>query len=267
MMPSAVKVLTLAQLTLGQDWRLSLCHDRPAHLLMWITRGQGRLQLDGQRRGVGAHNAIFVPAKALFSLEIGRQGYGQAIVIPDGAPLRLPQMPRHLRIRDVQAQTDLTSLIEAAQREQQAQRPLVQDALEGHAALISVWLRRQCLLDEHVPDKRSAGARLSARFCQMVADRYATGAPMAVYAQTLGVTPTHLTRTVKASTGKTAADILTERVVHAARDLLMTTSFSAQNIARHLGFGSAAYFTRFMQQHTGYPPSKLRPPKEELART
>mgnify|MGYP003669994487 FL=1 len=257
----AVEVLTLAQLSLGQDWRLALCHDRPAHLLLWITRGQGLLQLDGQRRGVGAHNAIFIPAKSLFALEIGRQGFGQAIVIPDGTPMRLPQMPRHLRIRDVQAQTELTSLIEAAQREQQARRPLSQDALEGHAALMSVWLRRQITMDEHIPEKRSAGARLSGRFCEMVADRYATGASMAAYAQTLGVTPTHLTRAVKTATGKTAADILTERVVHAARDLLMTTSFSARNIAQHLGFGSAAYFTRFIQQHTGHPPSKLRPAK------
>jgi AraC family transcriptional regulator, transcriptional activator of pobA len=124
---------------------------------------------------------------------------------------------------------------------------------------MSVWLRRQITQDEHIPDKRNAGARLSARFCQMVAERYATGAPMATYAETLDVTPTHLTRAVKAATGKTAADILTERVVHAARDLLMTTQHSAQDIARHLGFGSAAYFTRYIQHHTGQPPSKLRP--------
>ena len=87
---------------------------------------------------------------------------------------------------------------------------------------------------------------------------------MATYAEALDVTPTHLSRAVKAATGKTAADILTERVVHAARDLLMTSNHSAQDIARHLGFGSAAYFTRYIQQHTGLPPSKLRPSKAAL---
>lgn len=259
MRDEAVETLTLAQLSQGQDWRLSLCHDSPAHLLIWITRGQGLLQLDGQRRGLGTHNAVFIPAGSLFALELGRQGFGQVVKIPDATPLRLPQTPRHLRIRDVQAQTELTGLIEVAQREQQSRRPLFNDALEAHAALMSVWLRRQIMQDEHIQDKRSAGERLSARFCQMVAERYATGAPMATYAETLGVTPTHLSRAVKAATGKTAADILTERVVYAARDLLMTTQHSAQAIARHLGFGSAAYFTRYIQQHTGKPPSKLRP--------
>ena len=81
---------------------------------------------------------------------------------------------------------------------------------------------------------------------------------MAQYAESLEVTPTHLSRAVKSATGKTAADILTERVVHEARHLLGTTEHSAQDIARHLGFGSAAYFTRFMQQHTGLTPSRLR---------
>jgi AraC family transcriptional activator of pobA len=237
---------------------MTLSHDLPSHLLIWITRGQGLLQLDGQRRGLGAHNAVFIPARSLFSIELGRQGFGQAVVIPDGAPMRLPQMPRHLRIRDVQAQTELTGLIEAGQREQQTPRPLFNDALDAHAALISVWLRRQIMQEEHVPDRRSAGIRLSARFCRMVSECFATGVPMATYAETLEVTPTHLTRAVKAATGKTAADLLTERVVYEARDMLSTTEHSAQSIARHLGFGSAAYFTRFIQQHTGKPPSKLR---------
>jgi AraC family transcriptional activator of pobA len=40
--------------------------------------------------------------------------------------------------------------------------------------------------------------------------------------------------------------------------LLEETKEPAQNIARFLGFGSAAYFTRFIQQHTGQTPSKLR---------
>lgn len=256
-----IQVHTLAQLTNGQDWRLTLPHDRDSHLLIWITRGQGLVLMDGARRGVGAHNAFFVPAKTLFSLDLGRQSMGQAVVIPDGTPLRLPEIPRHLRIRDVQVQSELSGLIEAAQREDRGTLPLRHDALEAHAALMSLWLRRQILKDEHVPDKRNAAARLSKKFCDLVVERHTTGVPMAQYAAALGVTPTHLTRAVKAATGKSAADILTDRVVHAARLLLAETQEPAQNIARFLGFGSAAYFTRFMQQHTGLTPSKLRASK------
>jgi len=256
--PDDIRVHSLAQLAQGQDWRLQLVHDRPYHLLVWITRGQGRVLLDGMRRGTGAHNALFVPAGTVFALDLGRQSIGQAVVLPVASPLRLPEIPRHLRIRDAQTQSELTNLIEAAGREEQGKRPLRGDALEAHAALMSVWLRRQIMQEEHVPEKRNAAGRLSKRFCDLLAQRFRSGDTMADYATSLEVTPTHLTRAVKAATGKTASDLLTERVLHEARRLLMETKEPAQQIADFLGFGSAAYFTRFIQHHTGMPPSKLR---------
>ena len=90
---------------------------------------------------------------------------------------------------------------------------------------------------------------------------------MAFYAKELGVTPTHLTRVVKQATGKTAAELLTERVVYAARLLLGETGHPARNIAQDLGFGSAAYCTRFMQQHTGMTPTRLRKTATTAAQT
>lgn len=255
---SDIAVQTLAHFGGGQDWQLQLAQSRPQHLLIWTTRGQGRVLLDGMRRGLGTHNAIWVPAGHLFSIELGYQGSGQVVLVPVGTPLRLPEKARHLRIRDAQVQSELTGLIESAQREEQGHRPLHHDALEAQAALMSVWLRRQIMRDEHIPDKRNAAGRLSARFCGMVNTEFSSGLPMADYATALGVTSTHLTRAVKAATGKTAADLLTERTLFEARVLLRDTKQPAQDIARHIGFGSAAYFTRFIQQHTGTPPSKLR---------
>ncbi|MEL6464497.1 MAG: AraC family transcriptional regulator [Pseudomonadota bacterium] len=253
-----VEIKPLGQLTLGQDWRLALAHDRPHYLVMWITRGQGRLLLNGTRRGVGTHNALIVPPQTLFSLELGRQGTGMVAMIPDGAEFRLPSAPRQLRIREVAAINEMTSLFDAAHREATQQRPLAQDAIDAHVALISVWLRRQTAEPDHLPDQMNAAARLAARFCQRVARYHADGTNMADHAAALGVTATHLTRACKAATGRTAADVLTERILYAARVALVETEVPAQDIARHLGFGSAAYFTRFMQQHTGRTPTALR---------
>lgn len=249
---------TLAHFSKGGEWQRQLAHDHGCHLLIWVTRGQGRVLLDGMRRGIGAHNALFVPAQSLLALDLGRQSIGHVVLLPAITDLRLPEAPQHLRIREVQAQSELTGLIEAGLREDQGTRPLRRDALEGHAALISVWLRRQMLEEAHTPARRTAAQRLSARFCTLVSQQYRSGAPMSDYAATLEVTATHLTRAVKEVTGKTAADLLTERVLHEARMMLAHTPHPAKQIAAFLGFGSAAYFTRFMQQHTGLSPSKLR---------
>ena len=253
-----VQISTLAQLTGGQDWQLSLAHDRPAHLVIWITRGQGRMLLNGTRRGVGTHNAMSIPPNTLFSLELGRQGMGLVAVIPDGTDVRLPGGPRQLRLRDVDAISELTGLFEAAQREANTARALSQDALDAHIALMSVWVRRQITLPENLPQPMNAAARLSAAFCDRIVRFHALGLTMAEHASALHVTPTHLTRACKAATGRTAADLLTERVLYAARVALATTDVPIQDVARHLGFGSAAYFTRFIQQHSAQTPSALR---------
>lgn len=253
-----IVIKPLSQVTLGQDWRLSLAHDRPEHVIIWITRGQGRLLLNGTRRGVGTHNALSIPPRTLFSLELGRQGSGMIALVPDGTDIRLPTGPRQLRLREVDAISELTGIFEAAHREITQARPLAQDAVDAHMALMSVWLRRQIAEPDHLPVDMNAAARLSARFCTRVALHHADGMTMADHAEALGVTATHLTRACKAATGRTAADLLTERILYAARVALLETTVPAQDIARHLGFGSAAYFTRFMQQHTGQTPTALR---------
>ncbi|MEL7092025.1 MAG: AraC family transcriptional regulator [Pseudomonadota bacterium] len=253
-----VQISTLAQLSGGQDWRLALPHDRPEHLIVWITRGQGRALLNGTRRGIGTHNALIIPARTLFAIDLGRQGMGQVALIPDGTEIRLPETPRHLRLRDVAAINEITTLFDTAQREATQKRPLVQDALDAHVALISVWVRRQIAQPEHLPQKHDAAARLTAHFCEGIVQSYASPMTMADHAAALGVTPTHLSRACKAATGRTAADLLTQRTLYAARVALTETKVPVQDIARHLGFGSAAYFTRFMQQHTGQSPTALR---------
>ncbi|MEM9637037.1 MAG: AraC family transcriptional regulator [Pseudomonadota bacterium] len=252
------KILTLSQLNMGQDWRLSLAHDQTEHLLIWITRGQGRVLMDGQRRGVGTHNALIIPSCHLFALELGRQAMGQVVMIPQDTDLLVPQIPRLLRIRDSVAMNELTVLIEAANREQASGRPLCTQSMDAFGQLISVWVQRQLALEEHAPKKRNAAARLCGAYCAQINANFAAPMTMSDHAEALGVTPTHLTRACRAATGKTAADLLTERKLHEARCLLTATDVPAQDIARHLGFGSAAYFTRFMQQHTKATPTALR---------
>lgn len=253
-----IHLLSLGQLMQAGAWQLTLAHDRPEHLLIWITRGQGVALLDGARRGIGTHNALFIPARQLMAIDPGRQGYGQALLLPADTHLTLPQTVQHLRIRDVVAQKELTTVLEFLGREQNQQAPLCQSAVQAYGELASIWLRRQTgALD--VPSPRpTAAQRLVRAYCARLVSDFASGANMADYAAALGVTPTHLTRVCRAETGLTAAGLLTQRLLHAARHLLITTQVPVRDIAHHLGFGSAAYFTRFIQGHIGQSPTALR---------
>jgi AraC family transcriptional activator of pobA len=107
-------------------------------------------------------------------------------------------------------------------------------------------------------ERPNSSTRLMQAYAALVARDFTSGRAMAVYARALGVTPTHLTRVCKQASGLTAADLLTERSLHAARDMLEAGELPIGQIAASLGFGSAAYFSRFILQHTGVTPSALR---------
>lgn len=250
-------VSPLLRLMSGGAWQIELAHERDCHLLIWITRGQGRLLMDGQCRGFGPHTAICIPARTLFALELGRQSIGQVLRVGEALPCNLPETPMQIRVSDMQEQARLNTLFDAIQREQQINDDHAHRAVLSYADLMGIQVQR---LWQRASEnqKISAARRLCRAYCARLAQDAEGAYNMAGHACELGVTPTHLTRVCKQETGKTAAALLTERHLHSARSLLIRTSLPMRDIAQTLGFGSAAYFTRFITQHTGETPSALR---------
>ncbi|WP_425100664.1 helix-turn-helix domain-containing protein [Tropicibacter sp. S64] len=242
----------------GAAWKYELQHDRPDTVLLWITRGQGRVIVNGVRRGLSMHSALFLPAGTLFSVELPNTAQALYLECPAALTGRLPHEPMHLRIRDSLAQAELTGTLDTIQRELSQRRPFFDEAIEGHVGLLGVWLNRQVAAGNLDQGEDSAATRLARRFAQSVTRDFRTPNAMALYAEALDVTPTHLTRVCRQTCGKTAADILTERKLHAARLALLAPQPPVSRIARDLGFASAAYFTRFIQNHTGQTPTALR---------
>ncbi|MFW2544482.1 helix-turn-helix domain-containing protein [Primorskyibacter sp. 2E107] len=242
----------------GAAWKYGLQHDRPDNYLLWITRGQGRVIVNGVRRGLSMHSALFLPAGTLFSVDLPNTAQALYLESPAGLTGRLPKDPVHLRIRESLAQAELTGTMDTIQRELAQRRPLLEEAIEAYVALLGVWLNRQMQAGQADESRDTAATRLVRQFAQKVTRDFRTPLAMAAYAEALNVTPTHLSRVCRQTCGKTAADILTERKLHAARIALASPTPAVQIIARDLGFASPAYFTRFVQNHTGLSPTALR---------
>ncbi|TCL09257.1 AraC family transcriptional activator of pobA [Shimia isoporae] len=250
-------VHTIAQHTAGAPWMLELLHVRTHHLLIWTTRGQGRVLLNGVRRGFGTHNAIFAPAGKLVSIELGLQVQGQIALIPADDRFSFPDRAQHLRLQDGTEQLEFIAILEALRRELHEDRPFIEEALNAHTQLLSVTLRRD-LLAAGDPPAAKAAQKLARAYGDLLSRHFTEGHSMAWFADKLDVTPTHLSRVCKQSAGMTAADMLSQLIQHRARLLLIATDRPMRIIAQDLGFGSAAYFTRFCQQHFGAPPSQIR---------
>ncbi len=257
-MAKYAQVMSIQQWIGSEGWRAELPHSRGHHAMLWVTRGQGRAVIDGVLRGITVHTAVCIPAGTLVCLDLGKQSFGTVCTVPQHSPVLMPDQPTILRVRDALAQTELSALLETMQREQTAARPFIDEAMNAHATMLTVWLRRAIIDQRDDRMELSAAQRLTMAYTALIERDYTSGRPMAEYAKSLGVTPTHLTRACRTSAGMTASELLTQRTVYAMRDLLETTDHPANRIAAMLGFKSAAYFSRFVLQHTGMTPTALR---------
>lgn len=80
----------------------------------------------------------------------------------------------------------------------------------------------------------------------------------AFYADALAVTTARLNAACKARTGRTASQILHERILLEARRYLLYTDNSVAQIAHLTGFDDPAYFNRFFTRRSSVPPGQYR---------
>jgi len=258
---SPFRVLPLGRLAKGGRWRTEAMRSYGAPVLLWFTRGQGRITLNGKTSGYTAHNCVFIPAGTMHGFEMNNAVAGMIVVFPPGLEddLDLPEDPVHLRLSDAEQHIELNRLIDAIQTELENGAATASDrALLSHAGLLSVWLERQMSDAEVELPREDATARLAAAYTALVEQDFHSSKTVRDYAQALGVTPTHLSRVCNKACGRPASAILADRVHYEARRLLTETHLPVKDIAAALGFASPAYFTRAFTQHTGRTPSQFR---------
>lgn len=252
-----MRIVPIQRLAQGGRWRVEAMRSLSEPLLLWFTRGQGRITVAGNTRGYGAHNAILVPPHTMHGFEVSPQVYGTALYFGRDGRVPLPDTPLHLRIRETAAQVELTSLLDHIRAEMEQDRPGALRAVGHYAGLLGVWLERQAAAsgDTRRPD---AARRLVARYTALLERDFRSGAGVAEYARALEVTPTHLTRACRQSCGRSASQLLHDRLLFEARRLLLETRMPVKAVSQSLGFTSPAYFTRAFQNGTGKTPSAFR---------
>ena len=257
-------VQSVARLVQGGRWRTEAMrsYDRP--VLLWITRGQGRLTIAGRTCGYGPHNLVFLPPRTQHGFSTMGPVLGSLAFLPNDPLFDWPGEPVHLRLSDVQRQRELTAMIDAMAREQASDCDRSNMALFHHAGLLSVWVSRTAGqlagLQTQSPGTRldTAAHRMAEAFTSLVERDFRKPDGVQHYAQLLGVTPTHLSRVCRKVAGVPALDILTDRRHFEARRLLKDSRLSISEIARQSGFASPAYFTRAFRARAGQSPTEFR---------
>lgn len=99
---------------------------------------------------------------------------------------------------------------------------------------------------------------LLVRYRALLEAHFRSERSLAFYAGDLAVTPARLNAACKARAGKTASDLLYERIVMEAKRYLVYTESSVAQVAHLTGFDDPAYFNRFFTQRVGVSPGAFR---------
>lgn len=255
---SQLRLVAIPRLAAGGRWRVEAMRSLSEPCLLWFTKGQGRITLQGATRGYTAHNAIFIPPGVMHGFEAGPNVFGTAVFFGRDCDVTLPKTALHLRIREVHAQQELNVFLDSILREMTSDVPAHDRATRHYLGLLGVWLERQAKKAEPEAAKPDATRRLVARYTTLLERDFRSGMGVAEFAAALGVTPTHLTRCCKAACGRPASALLQDRRLFEARRLLAETKLPVGHIAASLGFNSPAYFTRAFQHLAGRSPTAFR---------
>jgi len=85
------------------------------------------------------------------------------------------------------------------------------------------------------------------------------------YAMQLNITPDYLNNVIKSSIGKTAKELIVQRIIMEAKRLGLHTVLSLKEIAFALGFEDPSHFSKFYKNETGQPFSDFRATIKSMA--
>jgi AraC-like DNA-binding protein len=78
------------------------------------------------------------------------------------------------------------------------------------------------------------------------------------YAELMFVTPNHLNALTNSVVGKSAGELIRDRILLEAKRLLVNSDLMISQIAESLNFEDNAYFTRFFKKYLGVTPEGFR---------
>jgi AraC family transcriptional regulator, transcriptional activator of pobA len=168
-------------------------------------------------------------------------------------------MPRAIDLRgDPQLALRVQHLLERLSHE--FRQPDSWDAPVGAwLACSALWILALGSAGDGTPELHGSRDTVRLRaFRQLIESQYLKHWPVERYARRLALSETSLNRLCARLAGRTAFDMIQQRLVLEARRRLVYAASSVSSIAAELGFKDPAYFSRFFRRHLGIGPLDFR---------
>jgi AraC-like DNA-binding protein len=248
-------------------------HRIPVHLLALVTAGRAQFTVDfapypcrpggllwvrpGQfvgfpPPGIDATLVLFEPEFPFDAVPAGTPAISAA---PGARPPRLGTYWQPTG-EDEEAIVDGVSQLEIDYNRLVLGQDIPVAVLRHHLAALLLRIRQ--LEPEGGPDQAAADSEVLARFRREVDQRFTQTRQVDDYARALSCSVRTLTRASLAATGRTAKQLLDDRVALEAKRLLAESELPVADIGSRLGFREPTNFGRFFARTVGVSPGQFR---------
>ena len=243
-------------------------HRHRFHELLWIRQGRGRHRIDDEALELTPQTFYLIGKGRVHYFDEGRDLEGYLIrftddflrggVDEDSWDYRTTlfshfAVEKHLSIPDEEMASFEALLAELWLEAQR--RGFGRDGVLRH--LLSALLLRLERCRRQISDQEAGSSESSQLFRAFVEElerQFRDNHHVAHYARQLGVTSRQLTALSRQTTGRTAKQLIRDRLMLEARRMLYHTNASVKEIAFSLGFRDPSYFAKVFKQETGVAP-------------
>ncbi|MCK4868197.1 MAG: helix-turn-helix domain-containing protein [Alphaproteobacteria bacterium] len=225
------------------DWNIRPHRHDSLYQLLFMSHGSARIMLEGGARDLRSPCLVMIPPMVVHGYEFQRDVDGMVITIAESAVERIlamvPKLAPHLATPPGGAGRIC--------------------ALQSHLGLAFVMLARTIARENErqlsIADK---SVDLARNFRGRVDRHFKDHWTVAAHASALAITPTHLNRICRKVLGRSALEVIHERLLLEAKRNLIYTSMTVKEVSNALCFSDPAYFTRFFAKKAGQSPTAFR---------
>jgi AraC family transcriptional activator of pobA len=245
-------------------------HKHDFYEILWIIDGTSKHTIDYKKYVIEADTLFFISPGQLHLFEEWQDIKGYCIIFTEQFFLQIFQNKNVLFELSYLDNLHETPFVKLNNHDKLILQPIV-DLLYQEAknvspsseviqALILIFLRKiqPVFSFNHYQTTKQHEVFVFKKFKHLVETQFEKNIPISQYASQLNISSHYLNALVKAVCGKTSTEIIKERTILEAQQLLHFSELTISQIADQLGFEDSSYFARFFKKQVGLSPFDFR---------
>lgn len=267
--PDLVHCESIAARSQLHNWQIKSHQHNGLFQMLYLQAGNTKIQLDDKHHTMHAGQVLLVPQMCIHGFKFDKNAVGYVITIAYPLITRIARQmgdaiatlssPSIHSLMDDDESIHARMAFSALDNEYKRHAPHRNLLIESLLTTILIWASRNSLHYslENTQDNEKSSKHF-AHFGRLIEESYSSHHLVTYYARKIGITPAHLNVIARQTTGKSALELIHERLLLEAKRNLVYTTMTVSVVSYALGFSDPAYFTRFFKRHIGLSPKDFR---------